>query len=166
MNTDSATLPSLLVVVWKTLPGFPRRVQVETVVPIRPADQRQAVRADALERIADAALQVLVKRRLAARLVIIGHRLIQNRPVAGLFEIGRHAEHQPERIIVEIAADVVVAALGEGLVLVVSPTSPAIGWLARSRMRWRARSGTMCTNPSRSWFESRKPMPRPMPDSK
>ena len=36
---------------------------------------------------------------------------------------------------------------------------------ARSSSRWRARSGTMWTNPSRSWFESRKPMPRPMPVS-
>ena len=33
-------------------------------------------------------------------------------------------------------------------------------------MRSRARSGTRCTKPSRSWFESRKPMPRPMPVSK
>ena len=33
-------------------------------------------------------------------------------------------------------------------------------------MRSRARSGTRCTNPSRSWFESRNPMPRPMPVSK
>ena len=33
-------------------------------------------------------------------------------------------------------------------------------------MRSRARSGTRWTKPSRSWFESRKPMPRPMPVSK
>lgn len=35
-----------------------------------------------------------------------------------------------------------------------------------SMMRCRARSGTRCTKPSRSWFESRKPIPRPMPVSK
>ena len=33
-------------------------------------------------------------------------------------------------------------------------------------IRSRARSGTRCTKPSRSWFESRKPMPRPIPVSK
>ncbi len=37
---------------------------------------------------------------------------------------------------------------------------------AMSMMRSRARSGTRCTKPSRSWFESRNPMPRPIPDSK
>ena len=37
---------------------------------------------------------------------------------------------------------------------------------AMSRMRSRARSGTRWTNPSRSWFESRKPIPRPIPVSK
>ena len=33
-------------------------------------------------------------------------------------------------------------------------------------MRSRARAGTMWTKPSRSWLESRNPMPRPIPDSK
>ena len=37
---------------------------------------------------------------------------------------------------------------------------------AMSMMRSRARSGMRCTKPSRSWLESRKPMPRPMPVSK
>ena len=34
-----------------------------------------------------------------------------------------------------------------------------------SSRRARARSGSRCTNPSRSWVESRKPIPRPIPDS-
>ncbi len=43
---------------------------------------------------------------------------------------------------------------------------PSGSWVAaRSRIRWRARSGTRWTKPSRSWLESRKPRPRPMPDS-
>ena len=37
---------------------------------------------------------------------------------------------------------------------------------AISRIRCLAASGIRCTNPSRSWHESRNPMPRPMPDSK
>ena len=43
---------------------------------------------------------------------------------------------------------------------------PSSIWVeAMSMMRSRARSGMRCTKPSRSWLESRKPMPRPMPDS-
>ena len=37
---------------------------------------------------------------------------------------------------------------------------------AMSRIRSFAREGIRCTKPSRSWFESRKPMPRPIPVSK
>ena len=37
---------------------------------------------------------------------------------------------------------------------------------AMSMMRSRARSGMRCTKPSRSWLESRKPIPRPIPVSK
>ena len=81
MKTDSATLPSLLVVVWKDCPGSDgEAVQVEAVVPVGAPDQRQAVRTDAFERVAHAALQVFVERRFAAGLVVVGHRLIQDRP--------------------------------------------------------------------------------------
>src|ERR1035441_1112672 len=34
-----------------------------------------------------------------------------------------------------------------------------------SRIRSRARLGIRCTKPNRSWLESRKPIPRPMPVS-
>jgi len=45
--------------------------------------------------------------------------LVEDAPVAGLFEIGADADDQPVRIVVESAANVVVAALGERLVLVI-----------------------------------------------
>ena len=54
-------------------------VQVQAVVPVGAADQRQAVRPEPVERVADAALQVLVERRLAAGLVVVGHRLVEDR---------------------------------------------------------------------------------------
>ena len=77
------------------------------------------MRSKAVERILHAALEVIHQRRLAARLVFIDHLLIKNRPVAGFLQIGCHSEHQPEGIVVEPAADRVVAAFGQRLVLVV-----------------------------------------------
>ena len=40
------------------------------------------------------------------------------RPIAGFLDVGGDAQHQPERVVVEVAADVVVAALGQRLILV------------------------------------------------
>ena len=77
------------------------------------------MRAETVERVLDAPLKVLVERRLGTRLVVIRHRLGQDRPVAGFLQIRGHAQDQPEGIVVEVAADRVVAALGERLVLVV-----------------------------------------------
>ena len=121
MKTDSATLPSLLVVVWKDWPGvsekqFRFRQSFQSARPIsgRPCGP------EAVERVVEAALQVLVERLLGAGLVVVGDRLVEDRPVAGLLEVGRDADDQPVRIVVETAADVVVAALGERLVLVIS----------------------------------------------
>ena len=43
---------------------------------------------------------------------------------------------------------------------------PETSWVAASsRMRSRARPGASGTKPSRSWQESRNPMPREIPDS-
>jgi hypothetical protein len=94
-------------------------VEIQAVVPVGAADQRQAVRPEPLQRVAEAALQVLVERLLGAGLVVVGHRLVEDAPVAGLLEIGGDADDEPVRIVVEAAADVVVAALGERLVLVI-----------------------------------------------
>ena len=105
MKTDSATLPSLLAVVWNDSPGSSeKRVEVQAVVPVGAADQRQPVRPQPVERVLDAALQVLVERLLGAGLVVVGHRLVQDAPVARLFEVGRHRQHQPQRVVVEVAA--------------------------------------------------------------
>ena len=62
---------------------------------------------------------MLVQRLLGTRLVVVRHWLVEDAPVARLFEIGGNADNQPVRIVVEVAADVVVAALGERLVLVI-----------------------------------------------
>jgi hypothetical protein len=74
------------------------------------------VRAEPVERILDRAAQVLVEGRLGARLVVEHDRLFEDREVAGLLEIGGNADDQPVRIVVEVAADVVVTLLGQRLV--------------------------------------------------
>jgi len=107
---------------------------------------------------------VFVKRLLGARFVFELHRFVEDAPVAGFLEVGRDAQDEPVRIVVEAAADVVVPAFGERLILV----ERAAGLELRGRDvedAFAARAGTIWTKPSRSWFESRKPRPRPMPDS-
>src|ERR1035437_2745738 len=62
---------------------------------------------------------MVVERRFGARLAVEGRWLVQNAPVNRLLEIGGDADDEPERIVFKAAADVVIAALGEGLVLVI-----------------------------------------------
>jgi len=52
----------------------------------------------------ETAPQVLIQRLRAARLVVELDRLVENAPVAGLFQVGRDANDQPVRIVVEVAA--------------------------------------------------------------
>jgi len=128
---DEDRLRHLAILVGGGLKGLPRgvgkAVEIEAVVPVGTADQRQAVRADALERIGQAALQMFVKRGFTAGLIVIRDHLVKNRPVAGLLEISAGAEDQPEGIVIEIAADVVVAAFGQRLVLMIGAPAGQLG---------------------------------------
>ena len=62
--------------------------------------------------------QMLEQGRRAGRVVVEGNLLLQECPVPRFLEIPRHAEDQPQRIVVEAVTHVRVAALGQGLVLV------------------------------------------------
>ena len=73
-----------------------------------------------LQRVAEAAMQMLVERLLGAGLVVVGRLLVENAPIAGLLQIGRHAEDEPMRIVVESATNIVIPALRQRLVLVIS----------------------------------------------
>ena len=119
---DENRLGDLAVLVGRGLERLARRVgetvEVQAIVPVGAADERQAVRAEAFERVIEAAAQVFVERLLGAGLVLELHRLVEDAPVAGFLEVGRDAEDEPVRVVVEAAADVVVAALGERLILV------------------------------------------------
>jgi len=104
----------------EALAGSVRKaVEVEAIVPVGAADERKAMWAEAFKCVIEAALQVLIERLFGAGFVVVLNRFIQDAPVAGLFEVGAHADDQPVRIIVESTTDIVVAALGEGLVLVI-----------------------------------------------
>jgi len=63
-------------------------VQVQAVVPVGAANERKAVGAQPIQCIREAALQVVVERRLRTRLVVELDRLVKNAPVAGLFQVG------------------------------------------------------------------------------
>ncbi len=63
---------------------------------------------------------MLEQRRLIVRIVVERHLLVEDRKIAGLFDVCGYAQDQPQRVVVEAAADVVVTALRQRLVLVVS----------------------------------------------
>jgi hypothetical protein len=120
MKTDSATPPSLFSVVWNDSPGVSEK-------QLRLRQSRQAVRPDAVQGVPDGALEMLVERRLGARLVVVRDRLVEDRGVPRFLEVCGHAKDQPGRVVVEAAADVVVAALGQRLVLVISAAARQLG---------------------------------------
>ena len=87
-------------------------VEVQAVVPVGAADQRQAVRAAVLHREVHRTAQMLEQRLLGAFRVVERHRFVQDAGVAGFGQVSEHRGDQPQRIVVEAAADVRVAALG------------------------------------------------------
>jgi hypothetical protein len=64
--------------------------------------------------------EVNQQRRFGAGGVVERNHLVENAAVAGFLQVGGHAHDQPERVVVEPAADPFVAALGQWLVLVIS----------------------------------------------
>ena len=102
-------------------------VQVQAVVPVGAANQRQTMRTLVGAQIAKAAAQMLKQRLCKAVVVIKVHRFVQNRVVARLAQIGVHGSNQPQRVIVEAGADVHVALFRQRLVLVVGAAIGELG---------------------------------------
>ena len=120
MNTDSATGPSLGPVIWKLSPGLlGEAVEIQTVVPVGPADERQLVRPEMRAGEPEAAAKMLHEGRCVLFVAVKRHAFLQNRPVACLAQVCVHARNEPERVVVEAAADGQIAFLRERLVLVV-----------------------------------------------
>ena len=102
-------------------------VQVQTVVPVGTANQRQTMRTLVGAQVAKAAAQMLKKRLCKAVVVVKVHRFVQNRVVARLAQVGVHGGNQPQRVIVEAGADVHVALFRQRLVLVVGAAVGELG---------------------------------------
>ena len=71
------------------------------------------------DRVVHAPAQMLHEGLRERFIIIKRHRFVQNRDVAGLSDISADSCDEPERVIVKSAADIRVALLGEGLVLVI-----------------------------------------------
>jgi len=97
-------------------------IEIEAVIPIRSPNQRQTMWTPPVQRVLDGFLQVNIEGLLAARLVVKGDRFIQDLPVTRFFKVSSNRENQPERIVIEITSNVIIAALGQGLVLVICST--------------------------------------------
>jgi len=85
---------------------------------------------------------MLIERLLRTRLIVVGHRLIQDAEISSLLEIRGHPHNEPKWIIIEVAADIVVAPLRQRLVLMICSARRELR-AARSRIRSLARLGAM-----------------------
>ena len=106
-------------------------VEVEAVVPVGVPDQRQRMRAAVLQRVADAGLEVVQEVVPAARPVGVADGRFEDRRVSRLLDVCAGGEDQPEVVVIEVAADLGIPLLGEGLVLVVAG---AVGELCRGQV--------------------------------
>jgi hypothetical protein len=93
-------------------------VEIEAVVPVRPPNERQTVRAAVLYHVMEASLQVFEHGPRPARIAFVRDDVVEHRPVAGLPDVGGRRSNHPERVVVEAAAHLGVPLLGEQLILV------------------------------------------------
>ena len=111
------------VIIGHRLEAFARRggeaVEVQAVIPVCPADERQAMGTPVCSRIVEGAAQMLKQRLCKGGIVVKVHLLIQNAEIARFLYIGTDRADQPERIIIESAAYTHIAPLGQRLILVI-----------------------------------------------
>ena len=107
---------------------FGEAVEVEAVVPVGTAYERQAVGTFMGDGITDAAPQMLHKGHGLTFVVIEGDGGTQDGIVPCLAQVCADSGDQPERVIIEAAAYVCVAFFGQGLILMVGA---AVGELCR-----------------------------------
>ena len=106
------------------LEALARRVgvagEVDAVVPVGAHRKRKLVRAEVVNDVIEGNLQVLEHGLCLAHIVVVRDHLIKDGPVAGLLDVSGNGKNQPQRVVGEVTADVGVALLGEGLVLMVA----------------------------------------------
>ena len=104
-------------------------VEVQAVIPIGSTDQRQTVRTHVVHYVIETDSQVLHQTHLCTRFVIPWYHLVQDTIITCLADVRCCTEDQPHRVVIETAADIVVTAFGERLVLMVTAS---VGELRRS----------------------------------
>ena len=95
-------------------------VQVQTVVPVGSADEWKLMRTQVVDNMVHRNLQVFEETHLAAWLVVEWYLLGEDGEISRLLDVGYGSENEPARVIVETATDIVVATLGEWLILVIA----------------------------------------------
>ena len=106
-------------------------VQVQAVVPVGTANQWQHVRSQIFNNMIERNVQVLHQCNFTSRLVIERHHFIENREVARLLDIGHRTKDEPHGVVVKSATNTIVAAFGQGLILMIAST---IGELRRGNV--------------------------------
>ena len=94
-------------------------VEVQAVVPVGAPDERQLVRPEMRAGEPEAAAKMLHEGRHIVLIAVKRHAFLQNRPVACFAQVCVYTGNEPERVVVEAAADGKVAFLCERLVLVI-----------------------------------------------
>ena len=85
------------------------------------------MRAEIVDDVVERYLEMFQHGLCNGHIVVVGHHLVQNAPVAGLLDVCGNGENEPQRVVGEVAADVSVALFGEGLVLVIAAAVRELG---------------------------------------
>ena len=102
-------------------------IEVQAVIPVRPADEGQAVGAQVGHGVADAPAQMLHKGLGKTFVIVKGHGLCENGKVPGLPDVGIGARDQPQGVVIKAGAYGQIPLFGKGLVLVVGAAVGELG---------------------------------------
>ena len=95
-------------------------VQVQAVVPVRPADERKAVGTLMGGDKVKGTFQVFHKGNGCGHIIVKRNLLFQDRHISGLPDIGVYCSDEPQGIVVKAASDIGISLFGQRLVLVIS----------------------------------------------
>ena len=102
-------------------------IQVQAVVPVRPADEGQLMGPQVGHGVGDAAAQVLHQGLGQALVIVEGYLLHEDGEIAGFLDVGIRTGNEPQGVVVEAGAHGQIALLGQGLVLVVGAAVRELG---------------------------------------
>jgi len=115
--SDHDAFSGTAILVGGGLEGLSRRVgeaiEVQAVIPIRPANQRQLVRSQTFKCVLNSPLKVFEQGHFGASLVLVGHHFVKDGKIPGFFHVRRGCEYQPVRVVIETRTHVIIAAFGQ-----------------------------------------------------